>query len=108
MLNFWLHALQGLASGDPERNRTSNWGLGIPRYIRLTTGPSIFRPSNLVLYFQARLGTRSLWQDLYYDLLNATKKAATYMMGGFFISDIMVATLSCGYVWHHRAALSLL
>ena len=25
--------------GDPERNRTSNWGLGIPRYIRLTTGP---------------------------------------------------------------------
>ena len=26
--------------GDPERNRTSNWGLGIPRYIRLTTGPA--------------------------------------------------------------------
>ena len=26
-------------NGDPERNRTSNWGLGIPRYIRLTTGP---------------------------------------------------------------------
>ena len=30
----------GQKIGDPERNRTSNWGLGIPRYIRLTTGPA--------------------------------------------------------------------
>ena len=84
--------------GDPERNRTSNWGLGIPRYIRLTTGPSPFRPSNLASHFQANLEARPLWHGTYYDILNANKKAATYKMGGFFSCQ------KC-YVLHFHAAM---
>ena len=45
--------------GDPERNRTSNWGLGIPRYIRLTTGPAGAEYSGFLLYFQNQQKGRS-------------------------------------------------
>ena len=65
-------------NGDPERNRTSNWGLGIPRYIRLTTGPQ--RQYSHIRHFAKEAIMSPIIASLF-KILNSNIIRASYVNG---------------------------